>query len=207
MAAGPAMVNRVYCLVYKQSGKPFSLFMMAGERWYFSCSHKKSTQKNGHKGALPLMDPPGHSGACCYRPARGNFVVSARCPAGLPRPGLVLEIPCPSCKGAWPGDIWWFVRRGGLWPPAAPVPRPPSPGGSVQKGGPQSPFGLVVLRGDCQEGEIEIPLLTVSFGSFLHEQKRTSPVPKRRGRIAAPACAPFRNDRAGGSPMHSRAGR
>ena len=53
----------------------------------------------------------------------------------------------------------------------------------------------------------DIPLLTVSFGSFLHEQKRTSPVPKRRGRIAAPACAPFRNDRAGGSPMHSRAGR
>ena len=147
MAAGPAMVNRVYCLVYKQSGKPFSLLMMAGERWYFSCSHKKSTQKNGHKGALPLMDPPGHSGACCYRPARGNFVVSARCPAGLPRPGLVLEIPCPSCKGAWPGDIWWFVRRGGLWPPAAPVPRPPSPEGSVQKGGPQPPFGLVVLRG------------------------------------------------------------
>ena len=42
----------------------------------------------------------------------------------------------------------------------------PSPGGSVQKGGPQPPFGLVVLRGDCQEGEIEIPLLTVSFGYF-----------------------------------------
>ena len=27
-------------------------------RWYFSCSHKKSTQKNGHKGAFPLMYPP-----------------------------------------------------------------------------------------------------------------------------------------------------
>ena len=27
-------------------------------RLYFSCSHKKSTKKNGHKGAFPLVYPP-----------------------------------------------------------------------------------------------------------------------------------------------------
>ena len=127
-------------------------------------------------------------------PARFNRPVQIRRPYGVAR------IACTN----WDAHGFPSVRRGGYKPPAAQrgrdrlhklgyvqphscvgagskparIPRPssPVPGGSVQKGGPQPPFGLVVLRGDCQEGKIESPLLTVSFGSFLHEQKSTAPV-------------------------------
>ncbi len=139
---------------------------------------EKSTQKTRHKGQTP------YGSATLVTPVTLQS-------------GRLIAAPT-----AWPGPsaqigthtVFHLCVGAGSKPARIPRPRPSSPGESVQKGGPQPPFGLVVLRGDCQEGKIESPRLTVSFGPFLHRQKRTSPRPQKKGRIARAAGVPG-NDR------------
>ena len=137
---------------------------------YFSCSAKKSTQKNAGKGEYPFAIPRISLGCGPFNSgARNLHTLAPQHPLPFPgrvsRPGRVHEARLARyCWGRPHVGADAHIR------PSLRPARRRSPGVTSNKGG-RSPPCAWSVGGGCQEGEYEIPLLTASLVTFCASRK------------------------------------